>query len=181
MPFTYSLDQEDFHVLQLYTASQSPLVNKKLKTGKNLIPLIWLIASIPSYFLGNFSWVLLCIGIASLWYLLFPGFLKWILEKDIAKSIDEHFKNRYGKPQSLSFTPETVHLISESGESQFHLTEMEEIIEISKHYFVRFHNGSSLILPKDKIQDLASLRQKIEELVEKYSIKYTVALDWKWK
>ncbi len=181
MPFAYSLDKEDFYTLQLYSASQSPLVKKKLRTGKTLIPVIWLMASIPSYLLGNFSWVLLCVGIAILWYLLFPGFLKWILEKDLAKSIDEHFKSRYGKPQSLSFTPDSINLATETGGSQFYLSEMEEIIEIPKHYFVRFYNGSTLILPKEKTQDLASLQQKIGELVEEFSVRHTIALDWKWK
>ncbi|MCC4921527.1 hypothetical protein [Flavobacterium chungbukense] len=60
-------------------------------------------------------------------------------------------------------------------------SEIEEINEISSSIFIKLNIGNSLILPKDKIQDIDGIILFLKQLANSLNVKYNSENDWKWK
>jgi hypothetical protein len=95
--------------------------------------------------------------------------------------IKDTYKQGFGEPCELEFTPDAINTKDKTGEVKINKSEIEEINEIKDHYFFKARSGTSLIIPKTKVEDLAKIRNEIALLVETNGAKHNIDLDWRWR
>jgi hypothetical protein len=66
------------------------------------------------------------------------------------------------------------------GKSTVHLKEVEKILEISTHYFIRIKSGVHIIIPKNQI-DSQELNSFINYMTGERAVPLFQDIEWIWK
>lgn len=181
MTIDYKIDENDFLTHQLYIASQSDQIKKKRQRSKIRVPLIYITCGLILIFLDDYSMGITFFIIAPLWYILYPIWEKKHYIKHFKGFINENYKDRIGKTTTLEINNEYMISKDNGSESKVLTSELEEITEIPTTILMRLKNGHSLILPKDKINDLDALTSRLKELATHLNINYKIDDKWEWK
>lgn len=181
MTLTYSLDQEDFLTLQLFTASLSDRV--KRQRNKSLVfwsiaflCLAWLCYQNEDRFLTYYF-----LGFAILFVFFYPIYSKWFYKRHYRRYVNEPYRNRFGKVASVTIDNEQIHAIDETEESKILISELEKIYEIAEYFFLKLKSGMTLIIPKLKIDNLDLLTEELKTIADKQHIGFVAVNNWKWK
>ena len=178
MKLDYELSKEDFLEYQLYTSSKSELHKKKRNRSRILIPLVYFAFGLYSYYKSeNLIGPIIWIGIAILWFVLYPFYSKWRYKKYFEKHIEENYKNRINKPSQLEFDSDFIDTSDFTSQSKIKYSELKAFIELPNHFLIRLSSGLSIIIPKHAVEDMAKLKNKMSEL----KIEYIDETEWKWK
>ncbi len=175
MELKYSLTKSDYLTYQLFQASQSKHLRKIKFITWFLIPLLYIAIGI----LGLVN-LIISIGGAILWLIIFPYFTRWVIKKNYSKLIDEHLGDRTDKTSKISLENNKILLSDETSERKIDTSEVSDIFEIASHVFIRLQQGVSIILPKEKIAK-ESVASFVSALENQTDINKTEMLDWKWK
>jgi hypothetical protein len=181
MKLEYSLEKNDYVTFQLFAAAKSKRITKKRRNNKIILPLIYLGLAVVTYFVEDIGLSIIFLFIGLLWFLFYPAYEKKKYFRHYDKYIEENYKNRFGKVETLNFEEDYVLSKDYTGEGKLFLSEVEELNEIEKYYFLKFNSGVSLIIPKSKIDNLDQLSQYLKSLVSSLNIKHNIELTWEWK
>ncbi|MGZ3901513.1 MAG: hypothetical protein ACXVC7_01735 [Bacteroidia bacterium] len=174
-----TLDENDFLVFQLYTASKSQRIkNARIRS--------WIITTLSflcfAYFffdknddaLGYFF--LAFSGFSLIFY---PFYSAWRYKRHYLKFIRDTHKNRFEEKSEIEFNDDAIVTKAKSGEVKINKKEIEEINEIKDFYFIKTRAGYSLIISKSKTTDLNKINHEIKSLTDT-GIKHNIELNWKW-
>jgi len=181
MRIEYTLEKIDFLKYQLYAASKSERIIKSRKKSRIRLPIIYFILGLLLFVFADLIFALIFIGIGFAWYLLHPYFMKNRYIRHFEKYIDENFQNRFGKSVTLAFEGEYIIATDYLGESKLKIKEIAEINEIQDYTFLKFSSGESLIIPKDRIENINEFNSILTKIVSDLSINHNVDLNWQWK
>ena len=181
MKIDYTLDREDFLEFQLFAASKSERIIKSRKNSRIRLPIVYLILGVILFFLTDLTFALIFLSIGLIWYLFHPYFMRKRYVRHFGKYIDETLNNRFGKTVSLTFGDDFIQEIDYMGESILKKKEIIEINEIKDYVYLKFSSGESLIVPKNKINNLQEFSNQIKLIASDLSISYNIDLNWKWK
>jgi len=110
--------------------------------------------------------------------------IMFILPKKITKKhFQKHIKEVYKTPffNEITFTDSSIDIKSEIGKQSIYISQIIEINEIEKYYFLHFQTlGQAIIITKEKLSNLSDIEQVIKEISQKYNINYNVNLNWKY-
>lgn len=179
MKLTFTLNKEDFLTFQLFTASKSPSLQKARRMNLWVVPIMYLVVALIFYFLDSPQYTLGFIILAILWAIFFPFFQSWRQRVAYEKFIQEHLKERFDKLVQITFLKNSLHSKDVSGEGSMPFTEIEEISEISTHYFIKFKAGVHLILPKKELETQEKVGGHLRNLADKLQFKYNEELEWR--
>jgi hypothetical protein len=181
MKIEFSLDAEDYLAHQLFVASASSRIRKRRNRNKILIPAMYAIFGIVQFSLGNATLSILFIGLGILWFTLYP---KWETKrylKHYSGFINENYKEMFGRNVSLEIKEDEIYITDEGGEGSILLKELASINEISRIIMLRFKGSQTIILPKNKINNLEEVKNKLKDLSIQLNIPYTTDDQWEWK
>jgi len=181
MKLEYALEKSDFVVFQLYTASKSERIKRKRFRIKIIFPLIYLVLGLFSLLINDIVLCIFFIIVGSAWYLFYPKYESNRYIKHYQSYIDENYKNRFGKSETIEFEDDAILSKDYTGESKLYLSEIEELNEINEYFFLKFNSGVSLIIPKNGILSSEPLDRYLKDLSSRLKIKHYIDLDWKWK
>jgi len=176
-----TLDEQDYLTYQLYTASKTPRIKKArvrswVFTTLTFVILAFLFYKSDNSFLGHYFLIA-----AGLSLILFPIYSRWRYKNHYLKYIKETYKNRFGVECSVNINDESISTQDKTGEAKINTSEIEEINEIKDYYFIKSKSGVSLIIPKNKSNNLENIENAIKSLVRNKGITHNIDLDWKWK
>ena len=175
MKLEFELREEDFLTFQLFTSSTSPRIIRKKKNGWMFLTLGSILFAALFYSFGNIPLAVCMAFFAVTTALFYPMYFKWRYKKHYQNFIKDNYSNRLGLMQTLEIHPDHVFLKDKTGESKIKIAEIEEMTEISSHFFIKISSGVSLIVPKDRI-NLEEVSAKIKAL----DIKINDLSNWKW-
>ncbi|MBN1185278.1 MAG: YcxB family protein [Bacteroidales bacterium] len=181
MKIEFTIEKIDFLTLQLYEASRSKRIKQTRTRLQVLTSLIYVLIGFLVLLHNDAILALVFFGIAVIWYLLIPKFIRKRMVRSYSKFIDTHLANRYGQQASFTFRDEYIESESFIGKSKFKIKEMTEVDEIKDYYFLRFSTGVAIIIPKRKIENLTELKDKLNQIVENLNIPYFNHMNWVWK
>ena len=181
MQITYQVGKEDYLEHQLFIASISDRIKKKRLRAKILWPSLYIIFGLLFARDENMLFAVVFISIAALWFFLYPIWEKHHFKKHYQAFINETYKDTFHKIISAEITDNFILTSDDGSESKISTGEIEEINEIPSNIFIRFKGGQSLILPKNKISDIESVKNRLKNLALSLNIKYVVDNQWKWK
>ncbi|MGM5631740.1 YcxB family protein [Apibacter raozihei] len=182
MKIDYTIDENDFLIYQLFTASKSPKITKTRKMSKFRLPIFLIIIGVLFYFLTQIWYYLIFCSIFGLfWLLLFPKWEKNYYKKYFQIYIQENFSNIFGKTITLELTNDFLFSKEKGYENKIMTSELKEITEIPSLILIKLSNGQSLIIPKNQIPDIKLLKSHLQELASYINIDYIVNDKWKWR
>ena len=142
----------------------------------SLACLAYLFYSSHNEFLGNYFLVFSRLSLA-----LYPFYSRWRYKRHYLKYIRDTYKNKFGESYELEFDKDTIWTKDKTGEMRINKSEIEEINEIRDFYFLKARTGSTLIISKNKSDDIEKIKNEIALMVERQGVKYNMELDWKWR
>lgn len=182
MIINYQMDAEDFLQYQLYTASKSERIKKKRLKSKIIIPIIYGLIIAFDLYKGNTNSAIVFLIMGILWFFLYPFWEKRHYIRHYKGFIKENYQNRFNKVVIIEFGYDFMYSKDFNGsEIKIATSEIEEINEISSSIFIKLNIGNSIILPKDKIQDIDGIILFLKQLANSLNVKYNIENDWKWK
>ena len=181
MTVTYHVGEEDYLEHQLFIASISDRIKKKRLRAKILWPSLYIIFGLLFARDENIQPAVVFTTLGVLWFFLYPIWEKHHFRRHYQAFIKENYKDRFHKIISVEVTDNFILTSDDGSESKISTAEIEEINEIPSNIFIRFKGGQSLILPKNKISDIESIKTRLKNLALSLNIKYVIDNQWKWK
>ena len=179
MYIEFSLNKEDYLAFQLYASSQSKeFKNSHLKSWL-LTPLFFLMVGGGFYFVWGIIFPIAFLITSFVWILIYPIYSRRNIVRNYSKNIDEFYGNRFGKTGKLSISDESIIMEDISGETKLRFNEVIQIIEIQEYFFLGLKNGSSIVIPKLKV-DYFTLLKFMNRIAEKTNVAIFKNLSWKW-
>lgn len=182
MIISYQLNANDFLQYQLYTASKSERIKKKRRRNKIIVPLIYIVFVAFYLYSKDIKGAVIFFTLGCLWFFLYSFWERRHYIKHYEGFIKENYNNRFYKDIIFEFGHDLISSKDISGsEVKIATSEIDEINEISSSIFIKLNIGNSLILPKDKIQNIDDVIPFLRELANSLNVKYNIENDWKWK
>ena len=179
MKYHFSLDKDDFLYHQLYFASKSKNIQEQRIKSFLIIAVTFSGCTIVSYIKN--SPISHYFFAATLFLIIFyPIWDKWRHKNHYKKYVHEVYKNRFNKEIQLTITDQNIEEIDTTGNSNISLKSLEEIIETKNYIFFKLDNGTAILIPKLKINNIEELYSDIRFLVESKDVKLRKELKWKW-
>jgi hypothetical protein len=180
MKIEYKLEKKDFLIFQLFSASRSEDLNRKQRRSKHLIPVIYVVFGIIFFVGKNYVLGSLFTGLAIVWYIYFPVYAKARFKRYFEKYITDNYPEMFESYADITLDNEYVYFSDQEDGTKVKLSETVQINEIEDHIFLKFKSGSSLIIPKSKIDQTEELNSIINILKNDMSVNYINEPDWKW-
>ena len=181
MTIRYSIDENDFLIHQLYTASKSKRIKNKRLRSQFVVPIIYILFGLYGYMTDRPVLMAIFIAFAVLWLLLYPFWERKRYVNHYKNFIKENYKNRFDKIGTITFSDEFIITKEEENESKISTKEIEKITELKPLVLVKLKDGQSLILSKDKIGEIDKLIDNLKELAIKLRIDYNIEENWEWR
>lgn len=176
-----SIEEDDFLAYQLYVASTSERIKKNRRKSRTIIPLLYLAFSILLFFMDDRTTMgIVFFSIAVIWYLGYPYYTAWKYKRHYHAFIREHYQRRFGEKAVLMFESGRIYSQDAASEGWVNVTELDEIVEISSHLFLKLKSGMGFILPKQRIKEQEVLIPYLRKLTNRLQIPYHQELGWKW-
>lgn len=113
-------------------------------------------------------------------YFLYGRFEKKQYERHFSKFIQTHFSDRIGKPASIELQSESFRVIDDE-DNTYTYSDIEDVNETTGMIIIQLKRGPAIILPKDKIDNSASLIQSLKESATQKNIPFQTDMNWKWR
>lgn len=178
---SYLLTEADYLAFSLYNASTSKRIKKNARKEWFLVTLSFFLLACCFMYDSNSSRFFIFLGINILVSVLFPFYSKWRYKKHYSMHIKELWEGRSGLVSDISFTDDTVEIKNETEVSKVNLSQIREIHETEKYYFLQQAPGYALVIPKERLQNPSDIDKAIKEIASKFNIKYVVNMKWGWK
>lgn len=181
MTITYTIDENDFLIHQLYVASKSERIKKKRLRNRIIIPLLYVALGLWGVLINNWLLAIMLWVLGVLWFFLYPLWERRRYVKHYQAFIKENYKNRVDRIATLALNNDLILAKDEGSESRVLTSELAEINEIPTIIFIRLKGGQSFILPKDKISNIDEVIAGLKELAAHLKIQYVLDEKWEWK
>lgn len=179
MYIEFSLNKEDYLVFQLYSSSQSRELKNSMLRSWFLTPLFFCGIGVGFYFYKGIIYPIAFLATSVLWILIYPMYSRRNVVKNYSRNLDEIYGGRFGKTGKLSITDENLIMEDISGETMVRFNEVVQIVEIQEYFFLGLKNGSSIIIPKGRV-DYFTLLKFMNRVTEKTNVAIFKNLSWKW-
>lgn len=176
MTFTYSLELADYLVYQLFTASQSPRIQRQLRRTHIGLSLASGVLAVLFYLQSNVAMAVYFGTVTGVVAVFYPRYFKWRHRRHYQKHIEEHYTDRVGEGIELTLENDKIETRTATAQSTIELSQVQQINDLPAHILVQLAGGQSLILPKRHIEDHAAFwaawqRQGLEVVDHR---------NWKW-
>ncbi|MDR0830864.1 MAG: YcxB family protein [Prevotellaceae bacterium] len=180
---TYSLDEEDYLEYYLYDVSSARRKKKQSKYSFVWEETVFFLLCCLIIYRATDNIVLLYWLLAATILVVFilPFFANWSEKKYFKKFINKNLKSNFGQIINVIFTDESIETIDYSGESRINISQVREVNEIGRYYFLPLLAGTTFIIPKEKLTNPLEIENAIKYIVSKLGIEHNINLDWKWK
>lgn len=169
----YSVSETDFMNYQFYTFSTSDEVLKKKKSEKYRLIIISVVFGIVCLFDEHYRYLsYLFFGGSVLTLFLYDKWSEWFYKRAISKNIKENYKNLFPHTTHLIVTDDCIEVSSKNGERKIDKHEVKKIIDLKKYFFIETNLFLAIIIPKEEISDITSLKKELKTFCDKNGIEY---------
>lgn len=180
MRLNYRLSENDYLQHQLYLASISKRIENKRKGNYFWIINFFAATAVIAFILKNNSLTILSIIFAVVTAIFYPCYERRYYEKHYKKYIKENYPDKSDENSYVEFLDNKVVIHNDHLETKLDYIKFDRIIEIENYIFIRI-GATSLIVPKERIENVDMVRDYLKTLAKTLSKDYIENLNWKWK
>ncbi len=177
MKIEYTISEDDFLAFQLFTSSQSERINKKKKKGRIFLTLTSLAIAMYFFFIHSILVAVYCLIISIFCALFYPKYFIWRYKKHYQNFIKESYSKRFGEKAEIELLTDSIRSKDKTGEGTINTSEIENVNETARHFFIKISTGLSLIIPKRDLNNSAEVKAKFSSI----GLTVTDFLSWEWK
>lgn len=168
MKYEFRAYDQDYLAYYMLNARQSIDIAKKRKNAflrSSLMGIAFLVYFVYIYFIsyGRDSSMFWFIGAYATYLLIYAVFFmnaryEKFYKKHYKNHIEDNIKSELGRATTIEVIEDKIHLEDETSESKFNISELEVTWETPKHFFIKLLSGTSIIIPKEDIKDIANFK-----------------------
>ncbi|HYG50203.1 MAG TPA: hypothetical protein VD905_04830 [Flavobacteriales bacterium] len=176
----FKADLDDYLTHQLFIASKSASIAKKRRRNKLVVSFLFAAAGATFFATGNIPLgsALLTIGI--LWFVFYPVWEAKQFTKQMHNMLLENFKTPPNNQTTITLNKDVILIHDETNKTSIKTGLVTLIVEIPSLILVRFSDGRSFLVPKNKTENLEDFENGLRELARQLNIKYTEEPEWRW-
>ena len=177
MTHKITLTTDDHIAFQLYDASTNPLKRKKRRRSYFSLIIIFACLSIISladkhkfllYYFLFLTLISICFG---------NIYLRWRHKRHYTKFVQNTYPSIAEDLVTIEIGTDKIFLSDKTGDSNLNISEIVQLSETERHFFIKISTGPTLIVPKtDSI-----LNEEINQMIKSHNILNVPALHWKWR
>ena len=175
------LEEHDYLQHQLFLASVSPIKIRNRKRSRYINTGLILMGAILAYVNDNDGMAIYFAIIGILFFIAFPYYSRWFHKRHYLKHVREYFSNRFGKNIEFEFREDSIFSSDEASEGSIKYSEIDIMYETSEYFIINFYDGNSLVIAKNKINNLNEVSSKINKLHQQLGKPFVQQLGWVWK
>lgn len=180
MTLNFIITEEDYLQSRLFISSKNKTVKRARKRNWLILSGAFFIASLISFlpddrFLGYYFFI-----IAILTLLFYPKYQKRVYKRHYKKFVNENLSHHFNQSATITFNTDSVEMTDKTGYTQMKLTEIDQVTEIEKYFYLRTKSNQYLIIPKDRLSELDNVRSFFVSLAKQLNIEFITELNWKW-
>jgi len=164
MKITYEINEEDFLEFQVHKASISQRIQRKKRNQHIGLTIGCFIVAIYFYLVENWTMTIFFILYGIICGLFFKRYFDWRYKKHYKAHIKENYKKRFGQIEELEFLPDVIKAKDIIGEGTIRIKEIDRIDETNEHYLLNISTGQTIIIPKNKVENIRELTDHILSL-----------------
>lgn len=181
MIITYTLNENDLLIHQLFIASKSERIQKKRKRSRVIIPLLYGVFGLGFFYDGSLSMMIAFFVAGILWFFIYPIWERRHYVKHYKGFINENQREMQGKTITLELHKDFILTKDSGSESKVSSAEIKEIWEIPTTIFIRLKGGHTLLVPKDKLNNVGEVKAILKDIALYLNINYETDNLWKWE
>ena len=180
MTLEFSLSEDDYLEHLLFTASKSPRIRKQLRKSVLTVSILFLVIAFLNYYSGGIigMYIFICLSGLSIYF--YPFYIKAVQKRAYKKYLKENLSTRFDQHIKLIFQENMIETFDITGESKLNFSEIMDIYETGRFYYIRLNYGANLIIPKEKLKDPENLRRELQRISDKLNVDFITELNWKW-
>ena len=128
MTIQFKIEENDYLIFQLYTASKNKRLQNKRLRNKILVPVLYLGCAAYLFWIGAMLMGFLFVSIAVLWFILYPIFEKSKMMKHYLITIRENHKEVFGRTTTIKFLENEITASDEVSETKIIFSEIKEFV-----------------------------------------------------
>ena len=179
MTLEFTLTENDYLEHLLFTASKSPGIRKQIRNSVITVTVLFLVVAFLNFITGHVFSMYIFICMSGLSIYLYPFYIKAIQKRAYKKYLKENFKSRFDENTKLIFDENTIETFDKTGEAKLNLSEIRDIYETGRFFYIRLNYGSNLIIPREKVNEL-DVRAELHKICERLNVEFITELNWKW-
>lgn len=181
MTFQYIPDESDYLTYLYYVTTKSKRIQKKRTINKMVILFIYFITGLFLYnkqgAITSAMFFLLCLPT----YFLYSYFEKRQYLKHFTRYIRSNYKDEIGVLTTIELDEEGIQISISESTSKMMWSDMEVFSETGTIILIQQKDQNAIVIPKQKISNLAELIAELKRIATVHSIPYQEELNWKWK
>ncbi|HLP10498.1 MAG TPA: hypothetical protein VK177_01130 [Flavobacteriales bacterium] len=177
----FKADLEDYLTHQLFIASKSPGIARKRSRNKMVVGLLFTAAGLSFFATENIPVGSAFVTIALLWFVFYPIWEANYFKKKMQEMLLENFKTPPTNQTTITLAKDIITVNDEHNSTQIKTALVTLIVEIPRLILVRFEDGKSFLVPKNKVENLEEFENALHELAKLLGVKYNEERTWKWK
>jgi hypothetical protein len=176
-----ALETKDYLAYHLFLASKSDSLKKRRFLHWFSVPLMYIVTGIVFVYLNGAEIVRTIFFVtAGLWFIFYPFYSKWAVGRFLLRQVNARYANLVGKEGGIHLTEKKIIVKGHDASMDIDYKDVKDIIELPDHFFIDLNIGSSLILPKQKIE-AKMLAEAIKKISAKTGIEPKAETLWGWK
>lgn len=178
MKLQYQLSENDFLTYHLYASAHSEVHRKNRIRSRYLLAVLYAGFAFYMYISKqNLSGAIIFLALAAVWVVIYPYYSYWRYKKHFQRIIRVKNQNTIGQDIEMDFQPNSIYSKDKFSEGTFNINEVKDLIELKEQYLIRLSAGSSLILPKNAVDDEEAFKKQLID----YGALYIDDRNWEWK
>jgi len=166
---------------QLFNASKSKRIKAQRRSTWLFSTFVILIIALLSFFNDHEQLGYSFIVAAIVFFCFFQKYNSYYYRRHYQKFVQDLPKSNFDQTVTVVFNPQTIETFDKSAELKINLSEFEEFNEIGHYIYLKTQAGTSLIVPKLKLENQEIVISELKALADRLHINYTTELNWKWK
>lgn len=178
MNLQYQLEDIDTVQALMFYTWQNPTFKKKRNRN-------WLINTLALFSLSLCFWISNNNYFAT-WFLIagvilgcgFPFYIRWQQKRNFINYIANFSKDWEQQVCKLVIEDGYIEISDNDSWAKIALKRVAVVHEITSYFFIRFKSGTTIVIPKNKINDVEAVRKELMELQPNFNIPMVTDLKW---
>ncbi|HET6227166.1 MAG TPA: hypothetical protein VFF27_12855 [Bacteroidia bacterium] len=181
MKYEFTLDEQDYLENCLFLASNSKIYKKRKLASRLILPILYIGLGLYMLSENDVVFATIFLAFSFLWFLFSPALTRNRYKKFYRKTITESYSKRLGRISTFEIESTDFLMTEEKNVSRISLKDLESVNELAKYFILKLQIGSTIILPKDKINNLSELKKELKDLAQVQNVPFNEELNWKFR
>ncbi|MDR3273133.1 MAG: YcxB family protein [Flavobacteriaceae bacterium] len=162
-----NLSEDDYVHFLMDQTKKNPQLQKNQKRGKYLFFTMFLALAATFFFLKNYTLVIYFVVFGILFLFLYPLYMRWFYRNYYKKNVIKQLKDTDKSESFWTLGDRQITEKRNSNEATIQTADIQNVEEIEKYFYIHLKSGTTLIFPKNQLENIDEVREYFNEMENK--------------